>query len=242
MSKVINYVKDKYKIFVPIIVFLVLIIISFYYYSEYKYELKLDKKRVEVYKEVLGGKVSFNLDIYSNKKSNIKKLEADKEITFDSNPIYYAGSDSVIFSQNMSVIFPYENNTEYSTSKYVVYEKVGNLHYLINDGVKKDYLYFFMYDGDDLYFFIDDVTLYIDNSVYKTLSGMSYVQLVGDTLIVYNKEEDTSFVKEISSTSPVVVKNDFLDIDLRINKIGSNRLLNKNLDSLTKLANKKENK
>lgn len=241
MNKVIDFVKEKYKVFIPILFILVILIVGFFFYNEYKYEYTLEKKTYKVYKEVLGSKLDFDMDIYTNKRGIIKKLNSNKDVSFDSNPIYFDGKDKVLFAQNMDIVFPYENNTEYMVSKYSLYEKKGNLHYINNEGNNKDYLYFFMYDGDDLYFFIDEVNLYIGGTEYTKLSGMSYVSLVGDTLIYYDKDSDKTEAIDINSDDSVSIENKFISIDMRSNKLGKSKLLSNNLDGLSKLRNKKSN-
>lgn len=239
MNKIIDFVKEKYKVFIPILFILVILIVGFFFYNEYKYEYTLEKKTYKAYKEILGSKLDFDIDIYSNKRGVIKKLNSNKDVSFDSNPIYFSDKDKVLFPREMDIIFPYENNVEYSTSKYSVYEKKGNLHYINNEGNNKDYLYFFMYDGDDLYFFIDEVTLYVGGKEYTKLSGMSYVSLVGDTLIYYNKDSDKSEAIDINSNDSVNIENKFISIDMRSNKLGKSKLLSNNLEGLSKLKNKK---
>ena len=97
-----------------------------------------------------------------------------------------------------------------------------------------------MYDGDDLYFFIDEVTLYVGGEEYTKFSGMSYVSLVGDTLIYYDKDSDKSEAIDINSNDNVNIENKFISIDMRSNKLGKSELLSNNLDGLSKLKNKEK--
>ena len=88
MNKIIDFVKEKYKVFIPILFILVILIVGFFFYNEYKYEYTLGKKTYKAYKEILGSKLEFDIDIYSNKRGVIKKLNSNKDISFDSNPVY----------------------------------------------------------------------------------------------------------------------------------------------------------
>ena len=68
---------------------------------------------------------------------------------------------------------------------------------------------------------------------------MSYVSLVGDTLIYYDKDSDKSEAIDINSNDNVNIENKFISIDMRSNKLGKSKLLSNNLDGLSKLKNKK---
>ena len=54
MNKIIDFVKEKYKVFIPILFILVILIVGFFFYNEYKYEYTSGKKTYKAYKEILG--------------------------------------------------------------------------------------------------------------------------------------------------------------------------------------------
>ena len=54
MKKIWDFIKDKYKIFIPIVVVIVLLIVVGYFYKEYNYNNYKNKKDVEVY-QYFGG-------------------------------------------------------------------------------------------------------------------------------------------------------------------------------------------
>ena len=236
----INYIKNNYKTFIPLLVFLVLLLTIFIFYRQYRYDNYRNKETLAVYKEILGDTVEFKVNLFTNKDKALMEIKPiNKTITTDSNPIYYKDKLGAIFASEMSIIFPLEGNKEYRINKNSIYEKVGNLHYLTNQGIKKDYLYFFLYDGDDLYFFTTPVTIKINDKDYKTVGEMSYIKLVDNTLIYYDKESNTSEVVELNNED-IIVYNDIFSLNIRTDRIGNNKLLTKKLSALTNI-NKKAN-
>ena len=200
MKKIINYFKQKYKIFIPVMVVFVLLVTVYFLYREYKYDNYKNKKEVAVYQYFGGIKNEYTAIITTNLKDVIVDISPkDKKIEYSSVPIYYSDKDIVVFPKEMSVVFPVKNASQYRLYKYSIYEKVDQTHKITNGTDSGYYYYFFLFDGDGLYFFPDEVTLNIDSKEYKKLSPMSYVSYVGGyTVKYYDKESDTSELLEIS--------------------------------------------
>ena len=77
-----------------------------------------------------------------------------------------------------------------------------------------EYKFFFLYDGDDLFFFPDSVTLMIDNKEYIELGPMSYVSVVGGlTLIYYDTNTDKGEAIELDG-SFVSVVGKHIEVDI----------------------------
>ena len=215
MKKIIDYCKQQYKILIPLMVVLVLLITIFFLYREYRYDNLRNKKEVSVYQYFGGMKNEYTAIVTYNLKDTIVDVSAkDKKIDYDSTPIYYEEDDSIIFPKEMSIVFPLRNGSQYKLYKYSVYEKDDNLHLIKNGRDTSEYNYFFLYDGKGLFFFPDGVKLKINNKVYKELSPMSYVSLVGGyTLIYYDKDTDKSEVMEINNKS-VSVSSENININI----------------------------
>ena len=199
MEKIINYFKQKYKIFIPVMVVLVLLVTVYFLYREYRYDNYKNKEEVSVYQYFGGIKNEYTAIITSNLKGVIVDISPkDKKIEYSSIPIYYSDKDIVVFPEEMNIVFPLKNASQYKLYKYSIYERIDNSH-LITNGIDSGYFsYFFLFDGDGLYFFPDEVTLNIDGKEYKKLSPMSYVSYVGGyTVKYYDKESDTSELLEI---------------------------------------------
>ena len=71
-----------------------------------------------------------------------------------------------------------------------------------------------MYDGEELFFFPTEVTLSIDGKEYRTLSGASYVSVVGNnTLVYYDYKSEESEVIEIEGKL-VEVTSEYIKVNL----------------------------
>lgn len=217
MKKIWDFIKDKYKIFIPIVVVIVLLIVVGYFYKEYNYNNYKNKKDVGVYQYFGGLRHDYTAVFTYNIKDVIVDIRGkDEKIEYDSTPIYLPDEDKVIFPNAMSVVFPLREGSQYKIYKYSIYEYAGddNIHYLTSGEYKNKYTYFFLFDGNDTYFFPYETSLKIGGTVYKKLSPMSYVSLVGGvTLIYYDKGSDTSEVIEVDNKK-VEVFNDNLDLNI----------------------------
>lgn len=202
MKKIIDFCKQRYKMLIPVMVVFVLLVTVYFLYREYKYDNYRNKKEEEVYQYFGGIKNEYTAIVTYNLKNVIIDVDAkNKKIEYDSTPIYYKDIDNkVLFPSEMNMVFPLKDGSQYKLYKYSIYEKIDNTD-MITMNNKSDYYYhFFLFDGKGLYFFPEEVTLYINDKEYKTLSPMSYVSVIGGyTLSYYDKEKDTSEVLEIEN-------------------------------------------
>lgn len=215
MKKVINFCKENYKILIPVMVGIVLLVTLFFLYREYKYDNTRNKKEVNVYQYFMGSKVDYTAIITYNLKDSIVDLEAkDKKIEYDSIPVYYNEEEKVLFPNEMTIVFPLRDGSQFRLYKYATYYKEENLHYIKNNTDIGNYNYFFLYDGNDVFFFPDEVTLKINNKEYKKLGSMSYVTVVGGlTLIYYDTSSGTSEIIELEGDIVTVV-NDNINVNI----------------------------
>ena len=215
MDKVKKFFVEKYKILIPIMVVFVLLIAVYYLYREYKYDNYKNKKEEAVFQYFGGMKNEYTAIVTYNLDNIIVNIEAkDKKIEFDSTPFYLSDEDKVIFPEEMNMVFPLKEGSQFKTYKYAIYERDEDLHYLNNGNNRDIYDYFFLYDGKKLFFFPDDVTLEIDGREYKKLSGGSYVKLTGGyTLEYYDYKSDTADVIEVEN-KVVMAKNEMINVNL----------------------------
>lgn len=213
--KIIEKIKGNYKVIVPILVILLCVIIFIFIYSDYKYKSKRNIKEIEVFQYLSQDKLEYKANVSYNHDNKIMDL-VPKGLTIEYNsiPVYYSSSDRVIFPKSMDIVFPLKDIKEYQMDKYGVYYKEDNMHYLGDTGSFKDYNYFFIYDYKDLYFFPDDVDVYIDDVYYTHLSAMSYLTTGGGyTLQYFDKEEDKVEIVDIEN-KVVVVKNENYEVNV----------------------------
>ena len=114
----------------------------------------------------------------------------------------------------MNIVFPLLNGSQYKLYKYATYYKQDDVHFIKNNTDLGDYRHFFLYDGDDLFFFPEEVTLRINDKDYIELGPMSYVSLVGGlTLIYYDTTTDTGKALELDNDFVSVVGK-HIDVDI----------------------------
>ena len=215
MKKVIKFFKEKYKILIPVMVSLVLIITIFFLYKGYQYDNARNKKEISVFQYYSGVKVDYTAIVTYNLKDAIVNLEAkDKELTFKSTPLYYEDMSNVIFPQEMSIVFPLLEGSQFKLYKYSTYYNEDTIHYIKNNTDLGIYEYFFLYDGVDLFFFPEETILKINNKDYIELGSKSYCRLIGgETLIYYDTNTDKGEVIELNGKIVNVVGK-YIDVNL----------------------------
>lgn len=215
MNNIFNRLKKEYKLIIPIVAIIVLLIAVFYFYREYKYNNYRHKEERQVYQYFAGIRTDYDLILSLNLKNVIVDIKPkDKTIYYDSTPVYYKDTMEVLFPEEMNVVFPLKEAAQYRLYKYSIYEYDDEINYLTNGNEKKDYLRFFLYDGANLFFFPYDSVLQIEGREDIKLSRMSYVKMVTDTLIYYDKDADKSEVIELNGEN-VIVSNDDYSINIR---------------------------
>jgi len=214
MSKIIKFFKDKYKILIPIMVAFVLVITLYFLYREYQYDNTRNKQEELVYQYFGGDRVEYTAILTYNLKNSIIDIEAkDKKVRYDSTPVYYQDEDKVLFPRQMTIVFPYEK-AQYKLYKYATYYVDENVHFIKNNIDVGNYNYFFLYDGKNMFFFPDEVTIKLGGKDYKKLGAGSYVSVVGGlTLIYYDTATGTSDTVELEKNA-VSVYNDFIDLNI----------------------------
>ena len=209
MGNIIRFFKERYKIFIPVMVVLVLLVTLYFLYREEIFDNFRNKKEIEVVQYFGGIKTEYTAIFTYNLKDILIDIKAkDKKIEYDSTPIYVKDKDEIVFPEAMSLVFPLKEGSQYKVYKYGLYEWNSDGSYITSNGIKKDYSYYFLFDGKKLFFFPDEVTLYVDNKEYKKLSKNSYVKIVGGyTMEYYDKDSDSGDLIEIQGKT-ITVKNE----------------------------------
>lgn len=215
MKKVIEFLKKRYKILIPIMVVFVLLIAVFFLYREYRYDNYRNREEVDVYQYFGGIKNNYTAIISYNLKKLIVDIKAkNKKVEYDATPIYYNNEDKIIFPSEMSIIFPLRDGNQYRLYKYARYQKIDDEYEITNGRESGIFNHFFLFDGRGLYFFSDEVKIMIDDKEIVTLSPNSYVEVVGGyTLTYYDKENDKSEMIEIEGKKVQAI-NDILDLSI----------------------------
>lgn len=215
MKKIVKFLIEKYKILIPVIVGLVLLVTMFFLYKEYEYDNTRNKKEFSVYQYFLGVRNDYTTVVTYNLKDSIVDLEAkDKSGNLNSTPIYFNDEKKVIFPKEMSIIFPLRDGSQYRLYKYATYYYQDDVHFIKNNTDLGTYDYFFIYDGDDLFFFPNETTLYINDKEYMKLGPMSYVRVVGGlTLVYYDTATDSGDTVELDN-DVVTVVNGYINVNV----------------------------
>ena len=233
-----DYIKKNYKIFIPIILILVLFLSFTVYYliSQTTSFKKIEK--TNVYQFFSEEKTNYVLEIEKNRKNVITNITPiDVNIVYDSNPIYNKDNENiVILPQKMSVVAPILNCSEYLAKEKSYIKLENKQYYLVTKGFNSTLGHYFLYDGTDLYFFIENVTLVVDNKEIK-LTPYSYVVAHNKKLYYYNKKED-SYVSIDTTSYDNYIYNDYYKVYINgdyIDYSGQKVLLTTDLDKLMEI-------
>lgn len=238
-----EFIKKRYNILIPIFLLIVLLIAILLYTMEYKNNRYAYVDEVEVYQYFSGIKMEYIANISRNKNNVILDYEnKDYVVSFDSTPVYIKNKDSVIFPKEMSIMFPL-NDRQYQVNALAEIYKEYDLYYLNIRNLNETYDHLFFYDGSNLYFFVDNVTLVVGNETIE-LSPMSYVSASYLNFVeYYDYENDTYGMIDISDGKKVVVKNDYMTINVALDEVVYNdgfTLLTSDFSYLTKITDMNE--
>lgn len=207
---------------------------------------KIDLSGETYYQYFLGLYEEYSGDMQVIQSGDNKQLvfEDGKTIYLDSTPIYYKDVlGRVLLPEKMAVVNPNagsiyktENFTNIIQDSKVMYAKKHK-----KDNTK-NITDTFIYDGNDLYFFLEEVTITIGKKKYK-LSPLSYA-IVNYRQNVefydYDKDEYTILDEKQVTSSDVIATNKYktYTINMSIDSFStgsSDQLLIKNIDYLTEL-------
>lgn len=234
-------IKENYKLIIPIALMLVLFAAFLIYYKVMVSNNYTKDETIKVYQYFYEKKYEYDLTISKNRKDVIVDiLPQNIEVNYDSTPIYYQDKDIIILPKDMSVVMPTLNCAEYLSKgySYITYE--NKLYNLTTDKYSNKLNHYFLYDGSDLYFFIEPVTLTIDDQKIE-LSPLSYViAKYNKSISYYDKKTDT--FKTIETTSDTtLIENNYYSINISkdiINYQGTNIILTSNIENLITIDQK----
>ena len=237
-----EFIKKKYNILIPIFLLVVLLIAILLYTREYKNNRYAYVSEVDVYQYFSGNKMEYVANISRNKSDVILEYEnKDYPVSLDSTPVYIKDKDNVIFPKEMSIVFPL-NNIEYRVNALAEVYKKFDLYYLNIRNLNKNFEHLFFFDGNNLYFFVDNVTLVVGGETIE-LSPLSYVSALYLNFIeYYDYSTDTYGMIDISSNQKVVVTNEYMTINVATDEVqykNSFMFLTKDFSVLDKITDMK---
>ena len=245
MKKIKNFlIKIGKKIFQKKnIKWLVLLLIIGITFSFFIFRKKVDEYKIEkhdLYQYFMGFKMEYKGSIKLNRDNQkITKITFGKDIVnLNSTPLYYKGEEKVLFPESMSVIKSKEGKQYRINYFSLVYKDLD--YYSVQDGKKNTKLTnTVIYDGRDLYFFIEDVVVsFGENQISLPPLSYIYVDTFNHSVEVYNYKEDDCKVYE-NISEEVIIKNDNYKVNATLDIMYYNdnsRLLIKDISKLKALA------
>ena len=198
-------------------------------------------KNESVYMIVAGEKFEYHSAITLDHEKNVTKLYINDnfEKNLNNEPIYYANKAEVIFPNHMSVIFPIEGRIQKKLNRYTVVNGEGLQALISNQGLKYALTDGFLYDGKDIYFFVEDGTLSWGGQKID-ISAMSFVSYYyNDDLYVYDYKTKTATVYE-KVTDDVIATFETYSVNISYDSVAVGKdsfLLQKNIETLPQLTN-----
>jgi len=207
---------------------------------------KIDLSGDDYYQYFYGVRMEYSGELELVREDNNKQLvlEDGKTVHLDSTPIYYKNTlGKVLLPNKMEVIFP-NKGTMYKTEEFsnvILDSKVMYAKRFKKDKTKS-INNAFLYDGEDLYFFLEEVTVTIGKKKYK-LSPLSYAIVnyrQNVELFDYDSDKYIILEDEKVEQSDVMVTNKNKDykINMSVDSFSTkstDQLIRKNIDSLQEL-------
>lgn len=195
-----------------IIAVIVVIVFAFNVRNEVtNYKVKNEKIYMYFGKERFDFKGSFTI----NTDKNITNIKLNgKNANLDYEPIYFADKKEVVFPKTMAIVFPLESGNTKKVTYYAKIKQDNDDIYLTNKIVNNRKLAnTFLFDGNDLYFFIENVSVSFGNKKID-ISPLSFVIYNSDNeLYIYDYSSDKMYM--YTNISNPIASNSNYKINLK---------------------------
>jgi len=158
-------------------------------------------------------------EIELNKEGEITTLKTRGiNLELDSTPMYYQKESKALFPEGMEIVYTIENAIPYRMPRFSSILKESNTVYA-EVGTKQIPLEnCFLYDGTDLYFFIEPTTIEVGDEKYS-ISELSYVNVeYNGEMEIYNYAKDEDKIIDIKEKT-VLIENGKYTIDLNVDSL-----------------------
>ena len=174
----------------------------------------------EFYQWYSGQKVEYKGELTFTRKEGITELKAtDRKVTLDSTPVYYADETSkVIFPEDMAVVYPNNNGMMYRINHFAdVVEENGETYLETTNKTRLKQA--FLYDGQDLYFFLERTKIIVNGTIYE-VSPLSYVKVkYKQNVEIYNYQKDEYQLIDTTEVQDATVEADTYTINMSVDSI-----------------------
>ena len=187
------------------------------------------------YQYIGGRKISYEGALKITSKGEITELTTtNMNIQLDSTPLYYVDvNNKALFPSNMELVIPSTNGQVYKINRFSSVYTESGVAYLEYRDKTKELPESFIFDGSNLYLFLDNATLEVDDKEYE-LTPLSYVVAYNKSSIeIYNKSKDKYEI--IKTDGYGIVKTDDYTINVSLDTIkygDREQLLLKKFDDL----------
>lgn len=179
----------------------------------------------DFYQWYSGQKVEYKGQLTFTRKEGLTELRAtDRKVTLDSTPVYYADENNkVIFPEDMAIVYPNNNGMMYRINHFAdITEEDGTIYLETNLATKTNKTKLekaFLYDGQDLYFFLERTTITVNGTNYE-VSPLSYVIVrYKQSVEIYNYEKDEYQVIDTTETQDAKVVTDTYTINMSVDSL-----------------------
>ena len=179
----------------------------------------------DFYQWYSGQKVDYKGELTFTRKEGLTELKAtDRKVTLDSTPVYYADEKGkVIFPEDMAIVYPNNNGMMYRINHFSdLIEEQGNIYLETNLATKTNKTKLekaFLYDGQDLYFFLERTSITVNGTTYE-VSPLSYaIVRYKQNVEIYNYEKDEYQVIDTTETQDAKVVTDTYTINMSVDSL-----------------------
>lgn len=205
----------------------------------------------DFYQWYSGQKVEYKGQLTFTRKEGLTELKAtDRKVTLDSTPVYYADENNkVIFPEDMAIVYPNNNGMMYRINHFAdIIEENGSIYLETNLATKTNKTKLekaFLYDGQDLYFFLERTTITVNGTNYE-VSPLSYaIVRYKQNVEIYNYEKDEYQVIDTTETQDAKVVTDTYTINMSVDSLQTaekDQLLIRGLSYLQEFGTTEESK
>lgn len=241
LNNIKRIIKDNSKIVVPLIVALAILIITFVTLYFYKYNSYHKDEELVFNSYATGVKNEFEGILTRNRKNEIINLEVDKDLYLGNYPIYNKKNNIVIFPSKMNVIYATNEFYQYGTNPYSYLYYDVNDYKLIDKKYNDNIKHTFLYDGGNVYFFLDKTKLSIGDKKIELGPLSMVIGNVNNNVVYYDHGSGKADMIDYTKQD-VVVSNKYYSVNIMQDKIdyyGDIRLLMTEIDKLPKISSKK---
>lgn len=205
----------------------------------------------DFYQWYSGQRVEYKGELTFTRKEGLTELKAtDRKVTLDSTPVYYSDENGkVIFPEDMAVVYPNNNGMMYRINHFAdITEENGEIYLETNLATKTNKSKLekaFLYDGQDLYFFLERTSITVNGTTYE-VSPLSYaIVRYKQSVEIYNYDKDEYQVIDTTETQDVKVVTDTYTINMSVDSLQTaekEQLLIKGLSYLQEFGTTEETK